>query len=632
MMPADIESENDCSMPFVSDNSSTSNAKNVVTPTPSKSRNVDQLPPPPPHATSAHPEALLSPTMKINSESPERIISPIGPNCVIDGGNSAGKCAQSLETPISVGSGGIVGGKSRLLDNRSQVSGQRGSKAGDCTPLRAVTSTVQESGRSKLATRIHDPNEWDCVWDKPPAARLASTETLSEECSPDNVSPRSVNRHPSCQIVSIGTSNNDKSIKRITDRPNAVTISASSSCIIPTNVVQDIPLRQSNSQASNIMPINKLSVIGKNSTCSNNSVQVSYKDEDNLTNASCHTTDDILKDFSMPLEDLRDKSKSGINGSESLKEENPTMSESTKDYSVLIGDSDDDSIDEVSSISPSCAPAPAQSSALTTSSPITQEGTDAGVVPESTKQVHPSEIDFSPARDNNASRSTANANTKELSSKEQYCQTSKQPSLQKECQTETAQCQKECQTDATMIPYSPPQAPPSKESSSANFEVNEKFKPQRPCQRAASERIGTNFQRSCSTDYGSKRYSDKDPRHLRQQSSDYLFFNKRKDDVLQQSHNNHRPAHFKFFRPLTTTQSVGLCDHKKLDFQFSDPGLCDYEGLEYCQKKPRYSAVEVVTAEVLVVGSTSMQDAPMVVPSSPPDETPPPRKKCSFVS
>ena len=152
------------------------------------------------------------------------------------------------------------------------------------------------------------------------------------------------------------------------------------------------------------------------------------------------------------------------------------------------------------------------------------------------------------------------------------------------------------------------------------------------------------FQRSCSIDHCSvavnqssnnngnprRKFLDRDSRH-RQQSSDFLYYYKKSE--------HHQTPHYttrQHQRNFSNAPSYTSEDHVKSDPNFPQSGeFGDYHLEYYPHQKSRCSGaatVEVVTAEVMVVGPSSIQDTPMVVPSSPPDEAPRPKKKCSFVS
>ena len=473
----------------------------------------------------------------------------------------------------------------------------------------------------KCISRLQDMNEWERVWDVPLAAKLASTETLGDEYSPDNVSPRSAASYVRSSHCHIYSNNGNK-----TGRPTASPIASSSSChhSIIAAAKEKAPLRQSFSQASNIMPIDTLSMIEKSNSLSSDTNLNNCNFIDDLP--SCQQVDNgfnqLNYSMSISLDSKEADDHSNCSESQAIgKHSEECVGKNSQVHSRDVIDHPpvDDCICEVSWIPPTCAFAPAQTSALTTSTPSYRGGAD--VSDESMN--NPKLSDKPTCSTDNFDLPNKKSDTKEIFSKEQYSQTAKQPCFQKECQTESILCQKECQTDSVNL-YSVVTPPPSDERM-----LKEKFKPLRPCHRAASERgAATSFQRSCSTDYGTKLYSSdhNHQHHRRQQSSDHVFNSRNTEDHQRAEV---RPLFCKFFKPGEST--AGVSNHRKLGIQFSDPGLCDFDG-EYFQKNSRYTAVEVVTAEVLVVGSSSIQDTPMVVPSSPPDDSPTPKKRCSFVS
>ncbi|XP_018014852.1 hippocampus abundant transcript 1 protein, partial [Hyalella azteca] len=171
------------------------------------------------------------------------------------------------------------------------------------------------------------------------------------------------------------------------------------------------------------------------------------------------------------------------------------------------------------------------------------------------------------------------------------CQTDRDISV-KEVQTDSSLCQKECQTDET-----PDVSRAGKTMLSRGLSAD-------ACERTSDPKSNVArvscHQRSCSSDYCLKRCHSKDSRQRRQQSSDFLYFVK-KDPSLA--------SNFPLNLRLDDTGELGWREHRR-----------------------QFSAVEVVTADVIILGAASAQDPPLMVPSSPPDEAPPPSRGCSFSS
>uniref|UniRef100_A0A6A7G087 Hippocampus abundant transcript 1 protein n=1 Tax=Hirondellea gigas TaxID=1518452 RepID=A0A6A7G087_9CRUS len=257
----------------------------------------------------------------------------------------------------------------------------------------------------------------------------------------------------------------------------------------------------------------------------------------------------------------------------------------------------------------------------------------------------------------------------------EQCSQTQQEQCQKECQTDSAQCQKECQTEGDheggdVSDYKRKVVCDTQSMAiKCPTDTNKDQCLKKFCQETETDRtrIKAGVQRSSSIDHCHRRFSERDPRYQhqrRQQSTDYLYFCKKSEaggvevngavesgggictenniPTQQSQHQGSSPPNY--FQlgsrggggplvPLSSSDSSSIKGHhKRAESQFSDPGCYD---VEFHSSDSKYTAVEVVTTEVLVVSSSTgglLQDAPMTVPSSPPDETPASKTKWGFSS